>query len=137
MRMVSEFWMQRRTPEEPTYVYYGAAPAFGYYTRNAIQRDALPSTWCLACWHDDEPPTFCRGNNVYYGRWMRRLDGNQKLASVVKTLGGMPPSFWIVFGHLVPDDDRNLVAGFRREGYRVAAAIEGVNASACLLTRAQ
>jgi hypothetical protein len=137
MRTVARFWMEKHTPDEPTYVYYGAAPAFAYYTRDVVKRDALPSTWCLSCWHDAPQPSFCRDGNVYYGRWMRRFDGNEKLASIVETLGGSPPAFWLVFGHLVPDDDRYIIAGFKREGYRVATAIEGVNASACLLTRAQ
>lgn len=136
MRVVAQYWMQHRSPGQPTYVYYGAAPAFAYYTRETVPRAALASTWCLACWHDREPPAFCRDANIYYGRWLRRLDTNEKLASMVATLGGAPESFWMVFGHMVPGDDRDMIAGFKREGYRVAAAIEGVNASACLLTRA-
>jgi 4-amino-4-deoxy-L-arabinose transferase-like glycosyltransferase len=136
MRVVAQYWMQHRSPDQPTYVYYGAAPAFAYYTRDVVKRTGLPSTWCLACWHDNEPPAFCRNANIYYGRWLRRLDSNEKLASVVGTLGGAPESFWMVFGHMVPGDDREMIAGFKREGYRVAAAIEGINASACLLTRA-
>jgi len=135
MRVVAEFWQQHRTLDQPTYVYYGAAPAFAYYTRAAVKREELPPTWCLSCWHDRESPAFCRENNVYYGRWMRRFDTNEKLASMVGTLGGAPPALWIVFGHLVPGDDRDIIAGFKREGYRIAASIEGVNASACLLTR--
>jgi len=137
MRTVARFWLQHRTPDQPTYVYYGAAPAFAYYTRQAVPRAGLPSTWCLACWHDQEPAPFCREANVYYGRWLRRLDANEKIASVVESLGGAPSSLWMVFGHLVPGDDRDLIAGFKREGYRVAAAVEGVNSSACLLTRGQ
>jgi hypothetical protein len=136
-RMVARFWLEHRAPDQPTYVYYGAAPAFAYYTREAVPRAGLPSTWCLSCWHDKESAPFCREGNVYYGRWLRRLDANEKLASVVESLGGTPPSFWMVFGHLVPGDDRDMIAGFKREGYRVAAAVEGVNASACLLTRGE
>jgi hypothetical protein len=136
MRVVAQYWIQHRSPGQSTYVYYGAAPAFAYYTRDVARRAGLPSTWCLACWHDDEPPAFCRDANIYYGRWLRRLDTNEKLASMVGTLGGAPESFWMVFGHMVPGDDREMIAGFKREGYRVAASIEGVNASACLVTRA-
>jgi hypothetical protein len=135
MRMVAQFWLQHRTTAQPTYVYYGAAPAFAYYTREPGTGVARPSTWCLACWHDWDTPAFCRDGNIYYGRWMRRFDANEKMRSVVETLGGVPPSFWMVFGHLVPGDDRDMIAGFKREGYRVAASVEGVNASACLLTR--
>lgn len=137
MRGIAEFWKQQRNASDPTYVYYGAAPAFAYYTRDIVKRDALPSTWCLPCWHDLHPPLYCHESNVYYGRWMRNLDQHQILASIAETLGGGPPSLWLVFGHLVPGDDRFIIGAFQREGYRVAASIEGVNASACMLTRTQ
>jgi hypothetical protein len=135
MRMVAGYWMQHRSADQPTYVYYGAAPAFAYYTRAVAPRVGLPSTWHLACWHDGEPPSFCHEDGIYYGRWMRRMDANAKIASMIETLGGAPDSFWIVFGHLVPGDDREMIDGFKREGYLVRAAVEGVNASACLLAR--
>lgn len=137
MRGIARFWLEQRKDSEPTYVYYGAAPAFAYYARDAVKRDGLPPTWCLSCWHDDEAPLYCHQSNVFYGRWLRNFDEQKKLASIAQTLGGGPPSLWLIFGHMVPGDDRLIIAGFQREGYRVAAAIEGVNASACLLTRSQ
>jgi uncharacterized membrane protein len=137
MKGIAEFWKEQRSASDPTYVYYGAAPAFAYYTRDIVKRDDLPSTWCLPCWHDPSPPAYCHEANVYYGRWMRNLNEHQILASIAETLGGGPPSLWLVFGHLVPGDDRFIITAFQREGYRVAASIEGVNASACLLTRVE
>jgi uncharacterized membrane protein len=135
MRGIAQFWQQQRSASDPTYVYYGAAPAFAYYTRDIVKRNDLPSTWCLPCWHDRNPPPYCHEANVYYGRWMRNLDQHQMLASIAETLGGGPPTLWLVFGHKVPGDDRFIIGAFQREGYRVVAGIEGVNASACLLTR--
>jgi hypothetical protein len=135
MRVVADYWIEHRTPGVPTYVYYGAAPAFAYYTRDVSPRKDLPSTWCFACWHDAEPPVFCRQNGVYYGRWLRRMDLPEKVESITTTLGGAPESFWLVFGHLVPGDDRDMIAAFTQRGYRLQAAVEAVNASACLLTR--
>ena len=137
MRGIARFWQESRKDSEPTYVYYGAAPAFAYYARDVVKRDGLPATWCLSCWHDQEPPSYCHDSNVFYGRWMRNFDEHRKLASIAQTLGGGPPSLWLIFGHMVTGDDRLIIAGFQREGYRVVAGIEGVNASACLLTRTQ
>jgi hypothetical protein len=135
MRVVARYWMEHRAPDQPTYVYYGAAPAFAYYTRAFAPRAELPSTWHFACWHDDGSPGFCRQNGIYYGRWIRRLEVNDKVTSVFTTFHGGPEAFWMVFGHLVPGDDRAMIAGLKNHGYRVAAAVEGVNASACLLVR--
>jgi uncharacterized membrane protein len=135
IRLVARYWMAHRTPDQPTYVYYGAAPAFAYYTREFAPREDLPSTWHFACWHKDSTPAFCRQGGIYYGRWIRRLENNEKLLSVFATLNGRPEAFWMVFGHLVPGDDRAMITGLKSHGYRVAAAVEGVNASACLLVR--
>ena len=135
MRVVANYWMQHRTPDQPTYVYYGAAPAFAYYTREFAPREGLPSTWHFACWHDADPPAFCSDHGVYYGRWIRRLEKEDKVASAFTTLEGRPDSFWIVFGHLVPGDDREMIDGFKYQGYHLEAAVNAVNASACLLIR--
>ena len=135
MRVVTDYWLEHRETQQPTYVYYGAAPAFAYYTREAIPREDLPSTWHFACWHDPYPPGFCMRDGIYYGHWIRRLGPPDKIVSVLSTMGGRPESFWIVFGHLVPGDDREMITGFKREGYRLDAAVEAVNASACLLVR--
>ncbi len=134
MRVVAEYWMSQRVPHEPTYVYYGAAPAFAYYTRELARREDLPSTWYLACWHDAAAPGFCRADGIHYGRWMRALDSRAKVASAREMIGE-PDSFWIVFAHMVAGDDREMINGLRREGYRVDAAVEAVNASACRLVR--
>lgn len=134
VRLAAAYWKAHRTPDQPTYVYYGAAPAFAYYTREFVPRRGLPSTWHLACWYDQEPHAFCREDGIYYGRWIRALNPRMKVSSVFETIG-QPDSFWIVFGHLVSGDDRDMITGFRQNGYRIGAAIEGVNASACLLVR--
>lgn len=135
MRVVAEYWMQHRAPGETTYVYYGAVPAFAYYTRQAVPRDDLPSTWCFACWHDEDPPAFCRQDDVYYGRWIRSRSDPEKVESVIETLGGQPDSLWLVFSHMAPKDDARLIAGLIRRGYRLEAAAQGMNASVCLLAR--
>jgi hypothetical protein len=65
---------------------------------------------------------------------MRALDSRAKVASAREMIGE-PDSFWIVFAHMVAGDDREMINGLRREGYRVDAAVEAVNASACRLVR--
>ena len=135
MRVVADYWMAHRTREQPTYVYYGAAPAFAYYTRDFAKRTSLPSTWHFACWHDTSPPDFCRDHDIYYGRWGRRLDTEGQIANVFASMGGQPDALWLVFAHMVPGDDREMINGFVRRGYRIEAAVSAVNASACLLTR--
>jgi uncharacterized membrane protein len=134
MRVVADYWMEHRAPDQPTYVYYGAAPAFAYYTREHAPREGLPSTWHLACWHDAAQPGFCRQDGIYYGRWARALDVRAKVDHVFDSIG-RPESFWVVFSHTVPGDEGDMVSAFRREHYRVDAAVEAVNSSACLLVR--
>ena len=135
MRVVADYWMKHRVPGQPTYVYYGAAPAFAYYTRDFAPRNGIPSTWCFACWHDSQPPAYCRQDGIYYGRWLRNKAPLEKVQSLMETMGGTPDELWLVFGHLVPSDDARLIAGMMREGYRLEAAAQGVNAGTCLLVR--
>ncbi|HEX6790298.1 MAG TPA: glycosyltransferase family 39 protein [Candidatus Krumholzibacteria bacterium] len=135
LRVVTNFWMEHRVPGQATYVYYGAAPAFAYYTRHLASREGIPSTWSFACWHEAEPPAYCRQNDIYYGRWLRNKSPVEKVQSIVATLGDQPDSLWLVFGHMVPNDDARMIAGMIREGYRLEAAAQGVNASTCLLVR--
>jgi hypothetical protein len=135
MRAVVRYWRERRDPAQPTYVYYGAAPAFAYYARGTVPRGHLPPTWHLDCWHDRDTPGFCRENNIYYGRWLRRLTNEQKVNSVIMTLGNQPPAFWLVFAHIFPNDDRDLLAAFIRMGYRIDAAVQAKDAAAFLVTR--
>src|SRR5688572_23013662 len=97
MRVVAEYWMQNRAPGQTTYVYYGAAPAFAYYTRGLASREGQPSTWYFSCWHDANPPGYCRQDNIYCGRWIRGRGDREKLESIMTTLGSPPESLWLVF----------------------------------------
>ena len=135
MRVVVRHWREQRTEAQPTYVYYGAAPAFAYYTRDMAPREGLPPTWHLACWHDETTPGFCRANSIYYGRWLRRFDTAQKVNSVFSSFGGRPAEFWIVFGHIAPTDDRDMLAALLQQGYRIGSAVQAKDAAAFLLTR--
>ena len=135
MRVVVSFWRDHRIDGQPTYVYYGAAPAFAYYARALAPRTDLPPTWHLACWHDRDTPAFCREHDIYYGRWLRRFTAEEKVTSVFATLQAQPSAFWMVFAHLVPGDDRQMLDVLVKYGYRIESAVTATNASACLLVK--
>jgi hypothetical protein len=135
MRVVASFWREHRVETQPTYVYYGAAPAFAYYTRAVAPREGLPPTWHLACWRERDTPGFCRMNNIYYGRWLRQLTHEQKVNSLFATLGQPPSELWLVFAHISSYDDRDLLAALVRMGYRVEAAVQARDAAAFLVAR--
>jgi hypothetical protein len=133
MRAIVSHWRANRTGTQPTYVYYGAAPAFAYYTRNLAPRADLPPTWHLACWHDAQTPAYCRADGIYYGRWLRRLTPEQRVNSAFETMGERPHAFWLVFSHIQPQDDRDMLAEIVRMGYRIESAAQGRDAAVFLV----
>jgi hypothetical protein len=135
VRPVAEYWHQRRTRSQPTYVFYGAAPAFAYYLqRYPDTRSALPPTWSLSCWHDESPPAFCRNGDIYYGRWLRSLaTPEDKVRSLAHAFPKQPRELWIVFSHVSGREDAETVEVLKQSGYTVADWIERRNASAVLL----
>jgi uncharacterized membrane protein len=132
MRAVLSYWQSNRTETEPTYIYYGAAPAFAYYTRTEPWARGLRATWYLDCWHQGGG---CGGGGVRFGRWLRGLNDTQRVADVFRSLGGPPESFWIVFSHMQPDDDRDLVANLVANGYLIESAFQASDAAVFLLKR--
>jgi hypothetical protein len=135
LRDVVDYWHQRRTPDQPTYVFYGAAPAFAYYLqRYPDTRDPLPPAWSLSCWSEDNPPDFCRRGNIYYGRWLRSLGSPEaKVRSISETLGGRPREFWIVFSHVQFGENVQIVDRLARNGFSTVDSIERASTGAVLL----
>lgn len=133
LRAVLSHWRANRTGAEPTYIYYGAAPAFAYYTRDEAWARDLHSAWYLACWHEDGRA--CGAANVHFGHWLRDRNDTQRVADVFRALGGTPASFWIVFSHIQPNDDRDLVANLVANGYRIESAYQGTGAAVFRMTR--
>lgn len=135
VRPVVEFWHDKWLHSQPTYVFYGAAPAFGYYAqRYADTRGGLPPTWTLACWHEETPPDFCRHDNIYYGRWLRSLGSSElKIQSLSKTIATRPSEFWIVFSHVHGTESGEMVQRLKQNGYEVADWIERRAAGAVLM----
>ena len=135
MRPVVEYWHTKMSHAQPTYVFYGAAPAFAYYAqRYADTRRELPPTWSLACWHDADPPAFCRDDNVYYGRWLRSLGSPEaKVKSIGETLAGRPDEFWIVFSHVQGAESAEIIQRLKQNGYTMADWVERRAAGAVLM----
>ncbi len=135
VRPVAEFWHQKWSHAQPTYVFYGAAPAFAYYLqRYPDTRRELPPTWSLSCWHDADPPAFCRDDNVYYGRWLRSLATPEaKVQSLADTIAERPDEFWLVFSHVQGAESAEIIQRLKQNGYVMADWIERRAAGAVLM----
>ncbi|HEU4928394.1 MAG TPA: hypothetical protein VFU38_01080, partial [Candidatus Krumholzibacteria bacterium] len=135
LRSVVEYWHEKSNRLQPTYVFYGAAPAFGYYAqRYPDTRGALPPTWMLSCWHDKNTPELCQTNNIYYGRWLRSLATPEaKLQSLAETLGSRPSEFWIVFSHVHGAESADMLTRLKQNGYAMVDWVERRAAGAVLM----
>ncbi|MCI0451978.1 MAG: glycosyltransferase family 39 protein [Candidatus Latescibacteria bacterium] len=135
MRPVVDYWHDKGSRSQPTYVFYGAGPAFAYYAqRYPDTRAELPPAWNLACWHEENPPDFCKSGNIYYGRWLRSLrTPAEKIQSLSKTIGGRPQEFWVVFSHVHGAESAELIARLKQNGYVMADWVERRAAGAVLM----
>ncbi|MDP2726587.1 MAG: hypothetical protein Q8P59_03495, partial [Dehalococcoidia bacterium] len=131
---ITQYWIAHRSNDEPTYVYYGAVPAFRYYLRlYGVDKDPLPPAWYTACW-EQEKKEVCARDGVFYGEWLRTRSAEEKVLSIQETLGQYPPRLWLVFSHTYPGEDQLILQGLLKQ-YHVAASNEQVGASAYLLER--
>jgi len=135
MRPIVDYWRESRVDGQPTYVYYGAAPAFAYYAERsgATTTDRAP-TWHLECWHRGREG-YCSRDGVYYGRWLRSLGDDQRISNVFATFRTEPREFWMIFAHMQPEDDIRLVTGLTMRGYQVVSVSQGRDAAAFLMRR--
>ena len=136
MRPVVAYWFEKSFDNQPTYIFYGAAPAFAYYAqRYQATRSEMPPTWNIHCWHDPEPPLYCRSNNVYYGRWLRRFPlVADRVASIFDTLADKPKELWMVFSHVHGRESVDIVLRMQANGYQIADMLE-THGSAAVLFR--
>jgi uncharacterized membrane protein len=134
MREVIQYWAKQRNQNDPTYVYYGAVPAFRYYARlyGIEPKYPLPPTWYSNCWKQISND-YCISNNIFYGAWIRSYSQKDKLLSIQMTLGSMPEKFWIVFSHVYPNEE-SLILGKLSEIYSVEFKCQKTNAAVYLLT---
>jgi hypothetical protein len=133
VREVVQYWLANKEPQDPTYVYYGAVPAFRYYLRvEGVEAERpLPPAWQVDCW-GDSAPDYCTSDNVYYGQWVRGLSPGEKRASMKETFGEMPPRFWLVFSHVSPKEDLTLLETLSHD-YEIADSKRFVGAFIYLL----
>jgi hypothetical protein len=125
---VIDYWRVHGGPVAPTYVYYGAAPAFRYYLDPEKPLPVLPVDWYRHCWKGDAP-SLCATGNLRYGQWLRHLDPVGKVASVQNAFEQPSGTLWLLFSHTYPDEDQQIVDGLA-ESYRVADVHQAKGAAA-------
>lgn len=133
LREVTQYWMEHRN-NDPTYIYYGAVPAFRYYLQlYGLDIYPLPPRWYAACWGGEN--SCPNGGGVFFGDWLRHLDPPAKVEAIEHTLGAWPQRLWIVFSHIHPDEDRQILDLLEEGGYSMTLSNIEVNASVYLLER--
>jgi len=134
LRTVTRFWLSHRHPNEVTYVYYGAVPGFRYQlSLVGADPESPPPTWYSDCWHDTQAP-FCSQDGIFYGSWIRSLSPERKCVSILRTIGSRPEKLWIVFSHVLANEDKHILAVLDYE-YEIERSHEATNASVHLLRK--
>jgi uncharacterized membrane protein len=136
LRSVVTYWNEHREPSDATYVYYGAAPAFRYQTSLATPNPpAVPWNWHRGCWAKALwNSSYCAEQGIFYGEWIRSLDGPAKRASLLRTLGSTPNRLWLVFSHISAGEDQVLLSALAND-YQTVQSTEASGASVILLKR--
>jgi len=130
----TKYWAGHRTPGQPTYVYYAAAPAFAYYAQQYTHEQiARPPDWFLQCWRNQAAP-FCRDGSVYYGRWLRSSKPEEKAQSVFETMDQVPDEFWYITAHSQKMEQMTIGA-MLHQYFDFADQYSGDDASAVLMRR--
>jgi 4-amino-4-deoxy-L-arabinose transferase-like glycosyltransferase len=130
-----DYWRVHGGATAPTYVYYGAAPAFRYHLDPERSLPDLPADWYRRCWKGDAP-SLCTAGNLRYGQWLRNLDAEGKVASVQDAFEQHPATLWLLFSHIYPDEDRQILDGLS-ESYRIADVYHVKGAAAYQLKRSR
>ncbi len=136
LRTVTRFWAKHHLKGEITYVYYGAVPASRYYFAQ-VGKDPVSSLvsplWYMSCWKGED--TCPHGGGIFYGTWFRQLEPHAKMDAMEFTLGAWPPRLWIIFSHIYPDEDQQILDGLKEHGYSLVLSMLAENASVYLLQR--
>jgi len=134
LQSITQSWIDNRDRETPTYVYYGAIPAFRFYLNLLhYESDAPPPAWIQNCsTRQSVRPVYCNENGIYYGGWSRnRLEyQTQEVLDFVSNRD----QFWIVFAHIYGGEDKLLLESLS-PGYTVVQHYQDIGASIYLLQR--
>ena len=132
----TKYWAEHRSPEQPTYVYYAAAPAFEYYAeRYTHAATSRPPDWFLHCWRNRDDAPWCREGGVYYGRWLRAMKPEEKAESVFQSMNQVPTEFWFVMAHS-QQNEQGVMGGLLHQHFDFLDHYVGDDAAATLLRRA-
>lgn len=134
LREVTQYWIEHRN-NDPTYIYYGAVPAFRYYLRlyGLDTTDPLPPRRYAAYWREES--TCSNGEDIFFGTWFRHLKPLAKVEAMEHTLGAWPQRLWLIFSHIHSDEDQQILDLLEEMGYSKVLFNAGENASAYLLER--
>jgi uncharacterized membrane protein len=133
LRSVTRFWLSQRDASEVTYVYYGAVPGFRYQLEVAGHTENVPSVWYRDCWQG-KPVRHCADQGIFYGRWIRRLEPDQKREAVLELIDDSAHRFWLIFSHIFPEEDV-LILSTLGDSYSIVTSYVAENSAAYLLER--
>ena len=134
LRSVTQFLLDHRQVDDATFVFYGATPGFQYQLDLANRRISnLPRQWYGGCWIG-EPGPYCRNNNVYFGRWTRGKAPDERTALLVETIGYYPKRLWLVFSHVQPNEEGELIMALGSQ-YKLSSEYPFEGASLFLLEK--
>jgi hypothetical protein len=134
LRPLAAYWLGHRKPGQITYVYYGAVPGFRYYLGLlGADRSSPPASWFLDCWRSSAPG-YCQSGDVYFGRSLRAIAPADKVRIVTEQLPANFAGGWLIFSHVVADEQASILRGLADE-YTIVEQKEAPGAALFLLER--
>ncbi|MCP4357609.1 MAG: hypothetical protein GY796_06295 [Chloroflexi bacterium] len=128
------YWHDKRQPDEATFVYYGAVPAFRYYLR-VHGLDTQPYSYSQSFVQCRETrDKICQEFNLYFSPWVRKLSTEEKVENLYEILGGQPPKVWLIFSHVHGDEEKEMMTLLQQQ-YELADSFVQDNGSAYLLIK--
>ncbi|MCS7296806.1 MAG: glycosyltransferase family 39 protein [Bacteroidia bacterium] len=111
LRSITQIWLERRTPSDLTYVYYGAVPGLRYQLAqlapSEFSTEGLPAHWYDSCWQGRKIE-FCHAQGLIYGRWIRELPPSQKTIEILESVR-YARKFWIIASHIHPGELESIL----------------------------
>jgi hypothetical protein len=136
LESITQNWINERNRETPTYVYYGAIPAFRFYlSLFDYESNAPPATWIQECFGNRvDRAAYCEDENIYYSNWSRHLPQEYRTQELLDFVPADEDKFWMVFAHIHGNEDRLLLESLSPI-YKIVQQYEDIGASIYLLQR--